>query len=975
MNDTYKTKINLVDTVKNLKIHDNISSIYETKEEQFSVIIPFIKIGLERGEKCIYVVNDNTAQEVLDAMQTRGIDTNLALKSGSLSILNSKEYFTKKGSFEPDWMIQYLKETTDSIKSEGFNALRLTAEMTWFYNVDKGIDRLIEFESKTNLLFPEIDIVAICQYNRRNFPPEIILNVIRTHPIVFYCSLVCKNPYYVPPEELLKPNSISLEIDRLLYNMRVNETKELELKESKDKFKDLFDNATDLIQSATPDGRFIYVNQAWRKTLGYDEEEVSKLTLFDIVHPNSQAHCMEVFQRVISGETVDKIEATFITKEGKNILVEGSANCRFENGKPVNTRAIFRNITDHKLSVERIRSLAHILEESLNEIYIFDAKTLKFIQVNKGGRLNLGYSIEEISNLTPLDLKPEFTAESFAKMVEPLRKGEKQKIQFETVHRRKDGSLYDVEVHLQLSTYQNTLVFVAIILDITQRKKMENELGESELRLREMAENIKSVFWIEDTEGNLLYTSPAYEQVWGRTCQSFYENPKSWLDAIHPDDRQRVADSFAEWTLVGEYTEEFRITRPDGEIRWIYDRGYPIKNKIGEVYRIAGMAEDITERKKMEETFLQSEKLRSIGTITAGISHEFNNILAIISGNVQLLENTNKDNENLMDALRTIKMAIDDGAEISSNMLKFTTTNRDTEEYVSSDIRDFIIQSIDFTKPRWKNEAQVNGINYKMDTEGMKSVSPILCNSTELREVFINIIINALDAMPEGGSISFNTWRGDDTVFVSISDTGDGMSEEVKKNIFDPYFTTKAPVGTGLGMSVAYGIVTRHGGMIEVESELGKGSTFTLQFPTSNKKVSLKAIPKPEQETNEKNLRILVVDDEEAICNILDKFLSSSGHKVKIVDNGSDAINIIKTENFDLVLCDLSMPDVYGFEVIKAINELEKRPKIGIITGWREKLKPIEEEDMEFDFILKKPFDLSALSKHINVAFGVESRW
>jgi len=134
-----------------------------------------------------------------------------------------------------------------------------------------------------------------------------------------------------------------------------------------------------------------------------------------------------------------------------------------------------------------------------------------------------------------------------------------------------------------------------------------------------------------------------------------------------------------------------------------------------------------------------------------------------------------------------------------------------------------------------------------MDTESMKDVSPLLCNPTELREVFINLIINALDAMPEGGSLSFSTCRSDDTLLVGVSDTGEGMSNEVMKNIFDPFFTTKAPVGTGLGMSMVYGIMTRHGGKIEVESEVGKGSMFNLKFPITTETVCSIEAPQPEK--------------------------------------------------------------------------------------------------------------------------------
>ncbi len=618
---------------------------------------------------------------------------------------------------------------------------------------------------------------------------------------------------------------------------------------------------------------------------------------------------------------------------------------------------------------------------------------------------------------------------------------------------------------------------------------------ENEQYSRELAENIHDVFWVISPDfERIIYVSPTYETIWGRSCESLYKQPKSWMDSIHPEDRERIGVSIKKH-IQGKitFTEEYRITRTDGAIQWIRDRAFSVPATSGVTEHIVRIAEDITERKKVEErlqdtleqsrvwldnspvctkvvdldfnlqymsaagvnalkindvtkfygkpypfdffpesfkknmtknlkkvketgeiitgeapvcdiegnelwfratlvpvrdgdgridfilvvsvdindrkkmekVLIQSEKLKSLGTITAGISHEFNNILAIISGNVQLLERTYKDQGELIDVLHTISKAVNDGAQISRNMLKFSKTKQDTKEFVSSDIRGIIIQSVEFTMPRWKSMAQAKGINYQIDREDMKEVPSIMCNPTEIREIFINIINNALDAMPEGGSISFSTWDRDGTVLVKVTDTGEGMSDNVKKSIFDPFFTTKIPVGTGLGMSTAYGIVTGHSGKIDVESEVGKGSTFTLQFPSNTKIVSSIITPKLEQELKDRNLSILVVDDEEEICNILDKFLSKSGNKVKTVNNGADAIELINSENFDLVLCDLAIPIVFGYDVIKAINRLEKRPKIGIITGWGEKLRPMEEEVIKVDFILKKPFSLSELSKHI----------
>ncbi|MBC8552220.1 MAG: response regulator, partial [Candidatus Brocadiales bacterium] len=378
----------------------------------------------------------------------------------------------------------------------------------------------------------------------------------------------------------------------------------------------------------------------------------------------------------------------------------------------------------------------------------------------------------------------------------------------------------------------------------------------------------------------------------------------------------------------------------------------------------------IMKRKKLEEALLQSEKLKSIGTITAGISHEFNNILAIISGNVQLLEQTYKDHKELSDALRMIKEATNDGAEISNKMLEFTKTEVDTTKYAINDLSDLIQQSIKFTMPRWRNMAQTNGINYHIDIEGIKEISKVCCNSSEIREVFINIIHNSIDAMPDGGTISFSTCNKDGAVFVSISDTGKGMTEDVKKKVFDPFFTTRRPEGTGLGMSIVYSILSRHNGKIEVESAIGKGSTFTLQLPIATSADITREISETKEESKSNGLHILVVDDEESICDILEKFISSKGHMVRTADNGAEAIILAENCSYDLVLCDIVMPDIFGYDVIKALNALERRPKIGIITGWGEQLKPMEDDAYKVDFMLKKPFDFSEMTRLINNEFN-----
>ena len=509
-----------------------------------------------------------------------------------------------------------------------------------------------------------------------------------------------------------------------------------------------------------------------------------------------------------------------------------------------------------------------------------------------------------------------------------------------------------------------------------ETRQMEKRCKEAELEIRKLSRVVEQspvTVMITNIEGSVVYVNAKFMQLTGYTREDIIGKNPSILQSGKTSP-EVYNDLWKTITSGQEWRGELCNMKKNGEDYLESACISAMIDENGKINHYIAVKEDITDKRRMEEALMQSEKLKSMGIITAGISHEFNNILAIISGNIQLLENTYKDDSVLTKALCTIMKAADDGAEISSNMLKFAKASHNTKELRPSDIRVMLMQSIDFTKPRWANEAQAGGIEYKMDTEGMKRVPSIMCKPSEMREIFINLINNALDAMPGGGIISFSTWSDNDTVFVNVTDNGEGMADGVKKNIFDPFYSTKGVAGTGLGMSMVYGVVDRHGGKIEVESGLGKGSTFALQFPITNKEVSSTVTPEPEQETDVKNLRILVVDDQKAICDIHDQFLTSAGHKVKTVDNGADAINIVKAEEFDLVLCDLAMPDVYGIDVIKTINGLEKKPKIGIITGGNAEPENMSAEEFQVDFLLMKPFKHPELLKHINDLFGADFR-
>jgi len=291
--------------------------------------------------------------------------------------------------------------------------------------------------------------------------------------------------------------------------------------------------------------------------------------------------------------------------------------------------------------------------------------------------------------------------------------------------------------------------------------------------------------------------------------------------------------------------ERAKITEPLGYIVKPFNREdlqkaieiglYKHRAEVERKTLIQKLKSEIAERKKMEEALLQSEKFKSLGTIAAGIAHEFNNILAIIMGYAELLNRGSSDNRELKKKLAIIIKACEDGADIARRMLRITDADEGGSEYLLADIQQIIDQAIEFTEPRRRKMAQGKDVEYHIGRQGVVTWKPVVkCNPVEMREVFVNIINNALNAMPNGGVILLHTRKNNDNVLINVTDTGHGMTGAVRKRIFDPFFTTRCPEGTGLGMSIVYGTIKRHGGELEVQSRVGEGTSFLISIPMAS---------------------------------------------------------------------------------------------------------------------------------------------
>jgi two-component system NtrC family sensor kinase len=498
----------------------------------------------------------------------------------------------------------------------------------------------------------------------------------------------------------------------------------------------------------------------------------------------------------------------------------------------------------------------------------------------------------------------------------------------------------------------------------------EKKLAEAEenlVKLSHAIEQSPAIVVITDTDANIEYVNPEFTQVTGYTCEEVIgKNPRIMKSGkTSPEVYKELWSAI---TSGSEWKGEFCNKKKNGEHYWEHASISPVKNTEGVITNFIAVKEDITERKRMEERLLQSEKLKAMGVMAAGIAHDFNNVLAIILGYAQLLGSSCDGNEELANGLRTICRAVKDGTETVRRMSEFTRMEKGTSKHVSVDMMEIVEQAIDFSKPKWKDLAHARGVTYNLDIGGLNSVPNVLGKPSELREVITNMINNALDAMPGGGRISFRTWNKDNTVCMSISDNGSGMSKDVQMKIFDPFYSTKGVEGSGLGMSVGYGIIGKHSGNIDIESQIGKGTVFTIRLPVATETINAEAFIEPVINIKTSSYSILVVDDVREISALLNMYLSREGYNVNSVESGAEAIKLLERESFDLVLCDLGMPEVSGWDMIRAIESLDRKPKIGLITGWADMLR---NEGIGVDFVVSKPIDFSILSGRIKEALMI----
>jgi signal transduction histidine kinase len=381
--------------------------------------------------------------------------------------------------------------------------------------------------------------------------------------------------------------------------------------------------------------------------------------------------------------------------------------------------------------------------------------------------------------------------------------------------------------------------------------------------------------------------------------------------------------------------------------------------------RTAELERALEQLRDAQQRVVKQERLSALGTMAGGIAHDFNNALTMVLGYGELLlpwfaANAPKSKEQ--GYLTNIVAAAQDATHVVARLRDFSRPAEKDDLRVPLNVSQLCEQAVQFTAPKWRIKAQASGVNITVVTE-FGEVPNILGSGPELREVLTNLIFNAVDAMPDGGKITVRTQSLPGAVRVDISDSGKGMSPDVKARCLEPFFSTKGERGTGLGLAVVYGIIQRHGGTIEIESEEGKGTTFSLIFPSTSE-LATEAVQQVEASVS-RPLRVLVVDDQEIICELISEHLRADGHDAIVAFDADDATAKFASATIDLVITDQSMPVQSGEQLARSMKAHRPETPIILLTGFGEEMLASGTLPEGIDLILSKPVSSANLRRAI----------
>ena len=515
-----------------------------------------------------------------------------------------------------------------------------------------------------------------------------------------------------------------------------------------------------------------------------------------------------------------------------------------------------------------------------------------------------------------------------------------------------------VSVEPVLDDTNKAIAVVCTARDLSELRKVQAVAREHQSLLTNILESARESIYAVDPAGRFKWCNSATLKGLGFQRSEFIGRPL--LDMVYEGDRQMVCEKLAAAFTGAPQTYEMRYFSHDGRLRYARVDNSPLVVE-GKTTGVLGIARDITEQKEERERAARADKLRALGQLASGVAHDFNNSLAAILGRAQLLRRQVND-PALVRNLDIIQTAAEDAAATVRRIQTFARKSQ-VKEFELLDVGSLLNDAIEITRTRWENEARLRGLEYKIRLEA-EAGHNTYGSASELREVFVNLIFNAVDAMPRGGKLLIQCGRKDNRLQLQFSDNGMGMPEDVRQKIFEPFFSTKGAHGTGLGLSVSYSIIERHEGSISVVSQPGGGAIFTIDLPAMTPESSFEQPPAPADEIG--RLRILVVDDEKSVRETLAEMLVAVNHQVELAGSGQEAVEKMRRDAFDFVFTDLAMPEMDGWETARSIRKYWPNVRIILVTGYGPTTVPPAGDERLVDAIIGKPFDFTQVGSTLD---------
>jgi PAS domain S-box-containing protein len=764
----------------------------------------------------------------------------------------------------------------------------------------------------------------------------------------------------------------------ILQDITTSKQAELAIAESEAHFRTWFRLPLVGIAISSPTKGWLEVNDHLCAMLGYRPEELRSMTWAEITHPEDLASDETHFERVLQGKLEGySLEKRFVRKDGSILPSELSTrSVRRPDGQVDYMVTLVQDISERRKAVEALRAseamYRELLERQGEGFGVLDEQE-RFVLTNPVAEEIFGAAQGSLVGRSLMDFLSKDQQERIRQQT--LLRAQGTHSTYELQIRREDGTLRSLLITATPAAHQEgkALQVIGVFRDITDQKHTENALLEAHQHLESLVAAIPGVVYqflvTPAHEWKFLYVSEGIQDLYGVSPEAALHDQNALSERIHPEDREAHRQAVLEAARDFKFwAHEHRILTPNGQLKWVRGYAQPVRQQDGGVLW-NGVLLDWTDRKLAEEEKLhlqhqlqQAQKMESLGSLAGGVAHDMNNVLGAILGLASAHIGSQPYGSPLHKALDTICKATERGGKMVKSLLSFARQAPAEESRL--DLNAILSEQVTLLERTTLSKVRLQ-LNLEAD------LRPILGDASALAHAFMNLCVNAVDAMPDKGTLTLHTRNVDhDWVEVVVEDNGIGMPKVVLEKAMDPFFTTKeVGKGTGLGLSMVFSTVTAHRGQIELQSEPGQGTRVLLRFPACEQEPQLQAAePEVAQQAMAPQgaLKVLLVDDDDLILSAVQMILEVMGHRVHLAPSGEEALGLLEAGLApDLVILDMNMPGLGGAGTLPRLRALCPKVPVLLSTGRADRTALTLASAHPGVTLMSKPFGLRELQAHL----------